>query len=153
MGKEFATIELSSLLAKGGKVRRCRYCSSSRMAWARGGRRIIVLVGSRCAPAAALASPSTFAMVGDDVPAPPSRPEGGLLSRRPSSPRKICAITVELHIVQIATAHRASTHIRTLAPFAQQSVRCKRRPANTLTTRQSSTFARPVVPDCIGNRF
>ena len=32
-------------------------------------------------------------------------------------------------------------HVRTLAPFAQQSVRCKRGPAYTLTIRQLSTFA------------
>ena len=51
-------IELSSLLAEGGKMRRCRYCSSPRMARAR----------DRCA---ALASPSTFAMVGDNVPPAP----------------------------------------------------------------------------------
>ena len=69
-------------------------------------------VGSMCVPVVALASTSTFTMAGDDVPAPPSRLEGGLVSqrRRPSSPRKICAITVELHIGQTATAHRASTH-------------------------------------------
>ena len=55
-------------------------------------------VGSMHAPVVARASPSTFAMVGDNVSAPPSRPEGGLLSRRPSS-----------YIVQTVTAHRAST--------------------------------------------
>ena len=34
-------------------------------------------VGSMCALVAALASPSTFAVVGDDVPISQSRPEGG----------------------------------------------------------------------------
>ena len=43
-----ASIPKDPLFAKGGKVRRCRYCSSSRMAWAGGGRRIVVLVGSMC---------------------------------------------------------------------------------------------------------
>ena len=72
-----ASIPKDPLFAKGGKVRRCRYCSSSRMSWARDGRRVVVHVGSMCAPVAALASPSTFAVVGDDVPISQSRPEGG----------------------------------------------------------------------------
>ena len=36
--------------------------------------------------------------------------EGGLISRRPSLPRKFFTITVELQMVQTATAHQASTH-------------------------------------------
>ena len=99
MDEEVVGDRILIALGEGRKVRCCRYCSSSRMAWARDVRHVVGLRGlvvcARC---------RTCSILDDRAGrgrclAPPSCTEGGLMWRRPSSPRKICAITVELHIV------------------------------------------------------
>ena len=58
------------------------------------------------------------------------------------------------HICMTAAGPEASDdHHQNSRPVCPAVVECIREPLHTLTTRQSPTFARPVVPDCICNRF
>ena len=93
-----------NLFARGGR------CDVSKKVYTHGGHGAIGLRGlvvcARCCTLLAL----DVRHGGGRCSAPPSRSEGKLLTRRPSSPRKIVSITVELIVVQTATARRASTN-------------------------------------------
>ena len=95
-GKEVVRDEILGTLAKGGIARRRRYCSSSGLGLARVGRRVVGLCGLG---GRALSRACSTLDVRDGERcclAPQSRPEGGLISRRPSLPRKMFIITVKL---------------------------------------------------------
>ena len=91
--------EILGAVAKGGIARRRRYCSSSGLALARGGRRVVVLRGLDARARSHTCSTIDVRDGGGRCSAPPSRPEERLMSWRSSSPRKIYSITVKLTIV------------------------------------------------------
>ena len=95
-GEEVVRDEILGTLAKGGIARRRRYCSSSGVGLARVGRRVVGLCGLGGRALSRACSTLDVRDRGGCCSDPPSRPEGGLVLRRPSSPRKICAITVKL---------------------------------------------------------
>ena len=84
---------------EGGIARRRRYCSSSGVAWARGGRRVVGLCGLDVCARCRTCSTLNVRDGGGRCSAPPSRSEERLLTRRSSSPRNMSAITVKLHRV------------------------------------------------------
>ena len=109
-GKEVTRNENLGAMAKGGIALCRRYCSSSWVGLACIGRRILIL--SRLGVRTLFRAYSTLDARDSRgcYLAPPSRPKEKLVLRRSFSPRKIRAITVELHIVQTATTRQASTH-------------------------------------------
>ena len=95
-GKEVVRDKILEAVAKGGIARRRRYCSSSGVGLARVGRRVVGLRGLDARAHSRACSTLDVRDGGGRCLAPPSRPEERLVSRRSSSPRKICAITVKL---------------------------------------------------------